>query len=196
MFYRPRLVSYRRVSLRLLLVLLFAGINLNCDRVDVPVPNSPPQIKSDTILPKDIFIILGRGSCCSGHIISVDRDGKLVYIVGRYQMSNQNGVGMRVPETEKFDVRKITADPVHPHKVVVLQRDVTDRLTKMLNEPEKLQFFDERYIKDAYNLTIYLNDELVVSGFDIDRSGFPDRLNEFIKLLFEQVKMYDLGGMA
>ncbi|MBK6590571.1 MAG: hypothetical protein IPG22_20010 [Acidobacteria bacterium] len=103
-------------------------------------------------------------------------------------MSNPNGVEMRVPESENFDVRQIAADPKYSRKTLVLDSNVTDRLAKLLKKPETLRYFDKKNVKDVYNMTIYLNNELVVSGFDIDRSGFPDDLQEFLKLLFEQVK--------
>lgn len=188
----------------ILLMLLAFGIGFGCDwlrnvktesnRIDLK--GSQPEPPSAISSGKEIFILIGRGSCCDGHIISVNSSGEVTYLVGTYHLANSSEGATKMREFEKFDLKQITVNTRYPRKNLSLPRDVIDRLAELVQQPDRLYYEDNRMINDAYHLTVYVDSQNVASGFWSPKGDFSEQLTELLNLVLNHVKLYELGGMA
>jgi hypothetical protein len=161
-----------------------------------PGPNKSSPLSASGVLPKAITIFIGRGGCCYGHIIAIDKNGNLEYFVGTYAAPtpNPSEVGAYLPET--FDQNFVEVDNKYAKKKKLIPPEVLKRLEQLIGDEEKLSFRDKSLVYDDYVYNIYLDNSGIAYGHESKIKNFPTNLQEFIKLIGSQVELYKLPGMA
>lgn len=197
-------VRYMRLKVRyILLALLVVTAVTGCNSTTSEKVNSDnqPQVNSDANqesdrLPKDINILIGRGGCCYGHIISIDRNGDLEYFVGQYNLPvDKNSISKGImPEIFNPDLVKM--DKRYSPKYRKVPLDNLRQLAQLIREEKKLHFRDETMVTDAYLYHLYINKKKVAYGYDLNLEVFPENLQKLIKLILSEIKLHELPGMA
>jgi hypothetical protein len=147
--------------------------------------------QDETKLSKEIFIIIGRGRCCSGHIISISKNGEIKYFVGTYTIPNDK---WEMPET--YNPQSITANSKYKPKNFKLSTEKIKSLEQLINNEQELRFKDEASVKDDYIYSIYLDNKKIASGYQSRTDKFPKNLKALVDLIETEVEMYELPGMA
>jgi hypothetical protein len=156
----------------------------------------PRKLNPSRTLSKDVIVFIGRGGCCYGHIISIDKGGNLQYSVGTYSIAaaNRHVVHAYLPET--FEPNRIEVDKRYAQKNKNISSDVLERLAELLRDEQKLRFRDKSLVEDAYIYNIYLDNKEIAHGYDSKIETYPTNLREFITLVIGQVELHKLPGMA
>ena len=180
----------------LILGLLFTGCaSENANAIVVKNPQTSNTILQDeTKLSKDIFILIGRGFCCNGHIISINKNGEIKYFVGTYSILPNPNENSDMPEI--YDPHLIKPDTVYKPKNLKLSSEKINRLEQLINDEQELRFKDNVEVDDDYIYSIYLDGKKVASGYQSRKDKFPKNLKALIDLIQGEVKMYELPGMA
>jgi hypothetical protein len=153
-------------------------------------------LQTPGVLSKNIVVFIGRGGCCYGHIISIDKSGNLQYSVGTYSIQASNGGDTDAYLPENFDPNRINVDEKYAQKNKKVSAEVLERLAKLIRDEEKLSFRDKSLVYDAYVNNIYLDNKGIAFGYDSNIKSFPENLRELITLVIGQVELYKLPGMA
>ncbi len=184
----------------MLTILVFAGCDSKTstqrDSGDLSSIYPSNVTKVENALPRQILLLIGRGGCCNGHIIYIGLDGTLDYSVGVYHMANPNLASARVPEIAVFDTSQITRNEHYAPKKVKLSDSALRRLSETIRKTETISFMDSRVVKDAYQFNLYIDERLVASGYRSIDQAPPEKLQELLTLIIDQVGLYDLPGMA
>ncbi|MEJ7847649.1 MAG: hypothetical protein WKF92_06140 [Pyrinomonadaceae bacterium] len=147
--------------------------------------------QNETKLPKEIFLLIGRGGCCNGHIVSISKNGEIKYFVGTYSIPNASS---DMPEI--YDSQLITQNPNYKPKYRKLSEEKIIHLKQLINDEQKLRFKDEVLVTDDFVYNIYLNNKKIASGYQSHKAKFPTNLAELIDLIRGEVELYNLPGMA
>ena len=107
--------------------------------------------QDETKLPKEIFLMIGRGGCCNGHIVSISKNGEIKYFVGSYSIPND-----RSDMPEIYDSQLIKQNPNYKPKYRKLSEEKINKLGQLINDEQKLCFKDEVLVKDDFVYNIYL----------------------------------------
>lgn len=177
----------------LILGLLFTScISKNANAIVLENPQtSKPIFQDETKLSKEIVILIGRGGCCNGHIISISKNGEIKYFVGTYSMPNDKG---EMPEI--YDLQLITPNSKYKPKNFKLSQEKIKSLEQLISNEQDLRFKDDVEVTDAYIYNIYLDNKKIASGYQLRKDKFPENLKALIDLIRGEVEMYDLPGMA
>jgi hypothetical protein len=147
--------------------------------------------QNETKLPKEIFLLIGRGGCCNGHIVSISKNGEIKYFVGAYSIPDAKS---DMPEI--YDPHLITQNPDYEPKYRKLSKEKINNLGQLINDEQKLRFKDEVSVKDDFVYNIYLDNKKIASGYESHKAEFPTNLAELIDLIRGEVELYKLPGMA
>lgn len=147
--------------------------------------------QNETKLPKEIFLLIGRGSCCNGHIISISQNGEIKYFVGTYSIPNAKS---DMPEI--YDPHLITQNSDYEPKYRKLSKEKINNLGQLINDEQKLRFKDEGSVRDDFVYSIYLDNKKIASGYQSHKSKFPTNLAALVDLIRGEVELYKLPGMA
>jgi hypothetical protein len=187
------------IKISFILLVAVAGCNIrpsmNTESQNHDSINSSQLPESD-ILSKDIVVFIGRGGCCYGHIISIDKNGNLQYSVGTYSLPASNGGEADAYLPETFDPNRIEVDKKYAQKNKKVSAEVLERLALLVRDEEKLRFQDKSLVFDAYHYNIYLDNKGIGYGYDSTITSFPANLRELITLVIGQVELHKLPGMA
>lgn len=147
-------------------------------------------------LPNQITIFIGRGVCCSGHIISVGKNGDFKYVVGEYVLpENSDGISTdSMPEV--YDPQLIKINQKYNQKNGKISEENFRQLEKLLSNTKSLEFHDKTVIKDDYLYHLYLDGKKIAYGYQVNMKSFPENLRKIIELISGDVKLYELPGMA
>lgn len=157
---------------------------------------NPSQLQTPGVLSKGIVVFIGRGGCCYGHIISIDKNGNLQYSVGTYSIPASNGGDADAHLPENFDPNRIKVDEKYAQKNKKVPAEVLERLAKLIRDEGKLSFQDKSLVYDAYVYNVYLDNKVIAFGYDSNIKNFPENLRELITLVISQIELYKLPGMA
>ena len=152
---------------------------------------SKTVFQDETKLSKDIFILIGRGGCCNGHIVSISKNGEIKYFVGTYSIANDKS---EMPEI--YDPQLITHNSKYKPKDLKLSQEKLNRLEQLISNEQGLRFKDDVSVTDDYIYNIYLDNKKIASGYESRKDKFPKNLKALIDLIREEVKIYELPGMA
>ncbi len=142
-------------------------------------------------LSKEIFIIIGRGSCCSGHIISIDRNGEIKYFVGTYPIPNDEE---NMPDN--YDYKKISPNTFYKPRNFKLSQKKIEIVNQLISNEQELTFKEDLLVTDDYIYSIYLDNKKIASGYQSRKEKFPKNLKSLIDFIHQEVEMYELPGMA
>ena len=187
------------IRISLILLVAVAGCNVpHSMKTESPNHDSlnSSQLNASGILSKDIIVFMGRGGCCYGHIISIDKKGNLQYSVGTYSISASNGDEADAYLPETFDPNRIEVDRKYVKKTKNVSAEMLERLAQLVRDEEKLSFRDKSLVDDAYVYNVYLDNKGIAYGYDSKIKTFPANLQEFITLIISQVELHKLPGMA
>jgi hypothetical protein len=145
----------------------------------------------ETELPKEIFLLIGRGGCCNGHIITISKNGEIKYFVGSYSIPSD-----RSEMPEKYDSQLITQNPNYKPKYRKLSEEKINHLVQLVKEEQMLRFKDEVWVEDDFVYTFFLDKNKVASGFESRKTEFPKNLAKVLALILGEVELYNLPGMA
>ncbi len=180
----------------LILGLLSAG----CVSEKTVLENRPPskttsldekKLTDETNLSKEIFILIGRGGCCNGHIISINKNGEIKYLVGTYSIPNDKE---EMPEI--YDSQKITPTSTYKPKDIKLSQEKIKSLEQLISNGESLHHKEDFLVMDDYEYSIYLDNKKIASGYESRKAKFPANLVALIDLILSEVESYELPGMA
>lgn len=179
--------------------LLFTGcVSNNANAIVFENPQNSKTVSPDekklpgeTKLSKEIFIIIGRGGCCNGHIVSIDKNGEVKYLVGTYSIPNNES---EMPET--YDSSLITPNSVYKPKNLKLSQEKINSLEQLISNEQDVRFKENILVSDDYMYSIYLDNEKIASGYKSRKDKFPRNLQALIDLIEEEVELYKLPGMA
>jgi hypothetical protein len=185
-------------GLSILLVLVILGGACTTSPSTEAVSNNQPFVKSysspkQNELPKEIFILIGRGNCCSGHAISISKDGEVDYSIAEYSSLESDKSGS-TPET--YDPNSIKMNERYSKKRTRLSPDTLKKLSELIGNEEKLHFYDEMGVTDTYLYNIYLDKKKIAHGYEPNIKRFPEELQAMISLILNEVELYKLPGMA
>jgi hypothetical protein len=187
------------IKISLILLVAVAGCNIppsmNTESQNQDSINSS-QLDASGILSKDIIVFIGRGGCCYGHIISINKNGNLQYSVGTYSIPASNGGEADAYLPETFDPNRIEVDKKYAQKNKKVPTEVLERLEQLIREDEKLGYRDKSLVFDAYHYNIYLDNKGIGYGYGSKIKSFPANLRELITLVVGQVELHKLPGMA
>lgn len=147
--------------------------------------------QNETILPKEIFLLIGRGGCCNGHIVTISKNGEIKYFVGSYSIPNDRS---DMPET--YDSQLIKQNPNYKPKYQKLSEEKINKLGQLINDEQKLRFKDKVSVKDDFVYNIYLDNKKIASGYESRKVEFPTNLAALIDLIRGEIELYKLPGMA
>ena len=147
--------------------------------------------QDETKLPKEIFLMIGRGGCCNGHIVSISKNGEIKYFVGSYSIPND-----RSDMPEIYDSQLIKQNPNYKPKYRKLSEEKINQLGQLINDEQKLRFKDEVPVKDDFVYSIYLDNKKIASGYESHKAEFPTNLAALLDLIRREVELYELPGMA
>jgi hypothetical protein len=148
--------------------------------------------QDETKLSKEIFILIGRGYCCSGHIISINKNGEIKYLVGTYPLANDKLEEM--PET--YNSQLITPQSKYKPKNFKLSPEKIKSLEQLINNEQEIRFNEDVKVTDDYIYNIYLDNKKIASGYQSRTDKFPKNLKALVDLIETEVEMYELPGMA
>ena len=177
----------------LVLGLLFTGCvskNANAIVLENPQTNKP-IFQDEAKLSKEIFILIGRGGCCHGHIISISKNGEIKYFVGTYSIPDDKS---EMPEI--YDPQLITPNSKYEPKNFKFSQEKIKSLEQLISDEQDLRFKDDVEVTDAYIYNIYLDNKKIASGYQSRKDKFPKNLRALIDLIRGEVAMYELPGMA
>lgn len=146
---------------------------------------------SETKLPKDIFLLIGRGGCCNGHIITISKNGEIKYFVGSYSVTNDSS---DMPEI--YDSQLIKQNLNYKPKYRKLSEEKINQIGQLINDEQKLRFKDEVLVKDDFVYNIFLDNKKIASGYESRKAEFPANLIALVDLICSEVELYELPGMA
>lgn len=149
------------------------------------------KLSDKTKLSKEIFILIGRGGCCTGHMISINKNGEIKYYVGAYSLPSDK---WEMPEI--YDSQKITPISTYKPKDLKLSQEKIKSLEQLISGEENLHFKEDIIVTDDYLYSIYLDSEKIASGYESRKDKFPKNLKALIDLIHEEVELYELPGMA
>lgn len=187
-------------TLTISLILLFAmascnvALSSNSKSAGLTSNNSDKLPEAD-ILSKELVVFIGRGGCCYGHIISIDRGGDLKYSVGTYSRPVSDSRSSQfLPEA--FDVNLIEIDKKYEEKFQRVSVESLRELERLVRGVESLRFRDQSLAVDDYLYHVFLDKQRVAYGYSSNRRSFPANLQRFIDLVTSQIKLHELPGMA
>lgn len=146
--------------------------------------------QNETKLPKEIFLLIGRGGCCNGHIVSISKNGEIKYFVGNYSIPDDKS---DMPEI--YDPQLIKQNPDYEPKYRKLSKEKINQLRQLINDEQKLRFKDEVSVKDDFVYNLYLDNKKIASGYKSRKTEFPKNLAELIDLIPKEVELYKLPDM-
>jgi hypothetical protein len=148
------------------------------------------------LLPKDIIVFIGRGGCCYGHLIAIDRKGNLEYSVGTYHRSELNK--SKSPEVlpEAFDMHSIEVDKRYAQEHQELPVEKIKEIALLMRDDEQLHFQDKELVDDDYLYQIFFDNKRIAYGYNSNLNDFPIKLRELINLVVNQTELHKLPGMA
>ncbi|MBK9163454.1 MAG: hypothetical protein IPM21_05975 [Acidobacteria bacterium] len=149
------------------------------------------KLADETKLSKEIFILIGRGGCCTGHMISINKNGEVKYFVGTYSIPNDK---WEMPEI--YDSQKVTLISTYKPKDLELSQEKIKRLEELISIEENLHFKEDILVSDDYLYSLYLENKETASGYQSRKDKFPRNLKALIDLIQEEVELYELPGMA
>lgn len=147
--------------------------------------------QDETKLQKEIFLMIGRGGCCNGHIVSISKNGEIKYFVGSYSIPND-----REDMPEIYDSQLIKQNPKYKPKYRKLSEEKINQLRQLVNDEQKLRFKDEVSVEDDFVYNIYLDNKKIASGYESRKAEFPTNLAALLDLIRGDVELYKLPGMA
>ena len=153
--------------------------------------NSKTISQNEMKLPKEIFLLIGRGGCCNGHIVTISKNGEIKYFVGSYSIPND-----RSDMPEIYDSQLIKQNQNYKPKYRKLSEEKINNLGQLINDEQKLRFKDEVLVKDDFVYNIYLNNKKIASGYESRKAEFPANLAALVDLICSEVELYELPGMA
>jgi hypothetical protein len=149
------------------------------------------KLSDETKLSKEIFVMIGRGGCCNGHIISINRDGKIRYLVGSYSIPSEK---WEMPEI--YDSQRIKPLSTYKPKDLNLSKEKIKRLEQLIGNEEKLRFKEDVIVTDDYLYSIYLDNKKIAFGYESRMKEFPANLAALVDFIRSEVELYELPGMA
>ncbi|CAN5782925.1 hypothetical protein BH24ACI3_BH24ACI3_12080 [soil metagenome] len=149
------------------------------------------KLSYGTKLSKEIFILIGRGGCCTGHMISINRNGEIKYLVGTYSIPNDE---WEMPEL--YDSKKISPISTYEPKDLKLSQEIIKRLERLISKEENLHFKEDALVTDDYLYSLYLDNKKIASGYQTRKDKFSKNLKALIDLIHSEVELYELPGMA
>lgn len=135
--------------------------------------------------------MIGRAGCCSGHIVSINKDGEIKYFVGTYSIPNKEE---EMPDI--YDPQQITPNSKYKPKNFKLSQERIKSLEQLIGNEQELRFEEDILVTDDYIYSIYLNNKKIASGYQSRKDNFPKNLRALIDLIRGEVEMYELPGMA
>ena len=117
--------------------------------------------KNETKLPKEIFLLIGRGGCCNGHIISISKNGEIKYFVGSYSIPND-----RSDMPDVYDSQLIKQNLKYKPRYLKLSDEKIKLLRQLINDEQKLRFKDGVRVKDDFVYNIYLENQKIAFGYE------------------------------
>ncbi len=189
------------LTIRISLILLIAVAGCNIEpAMKSNFPNTesinPRQLPVSDKLSKDIVVFIGRGGCCYGHVIWINREGNLNYWVGTYHLSDtmtgkSSGVLPEILELNSIDV-----DQKYKKKQQVISIEKMKELLPLVESEERLRFEDKGLVFDDYVYQVYFDNKRIAYGYSSHLDRFPLELRELIKLVVGLVELHKLPGMA
>lgn len=171
--------------------MLFVG----CDAVNTirnqNEPTSQTISQDETNLPKEIFLLIGRGSCCNGHMVTVTKEGDIKYFVGSYRIPNDSS---EMPET--YDSQLVKQDPKYEPKYQKISQEKIKLLRQLIDDEQELRFNDKVEVDDDFVYTFFLDNKKIAFGYESRKTEFPKNLAEVLALILAEVELYKLPGMA
>ena len=123
-------------------------------------------------------IVFSPDGCCDGHIVTIDRDGSLTYLVADYRLPDNDGyTNTAIPTTFHRDLIVDADSNVKMHKR--LGPKVMSRIRSLAESEVRTSFNDKNIIDGAWTVAIYLNGKLEVSGYE-GFSEFPKNARSLI----------------
>jgi len=184
--------------IKISVILLFAvgGCNISPSmNKDSQNSKSINAMEASIALPKNIWLFIGRGSCCYGHIISIDEKGNLKYSVGKYSIPD-SGNGSEVYLPEVFEPSRITIDRKYGEINQQVSAEVLRKLDGLMGDEEKLSFRDNSLVYDSYIYNVYFNRKAIGHGYESKMEALPTNLRELIRIVTSEVTLHKLPGMA
>jgi hypothetical protein len=160
------------------------------------IGNQNPQtsetiFQNETKLPKEIFLLIGRGGCCNGHMVSISKNGEIKYFVGSYTIPNDSS---DMPET--YDSQLIKQNPKYKPKYQKLSQEKINLLGQLIDDEQKLSFNDKVEVDDDFVYNFFLDNKKIASGYESRKAEFPTNLAALIDLIRGEIELYKLPGMA
>lgn len=175
----------------LILGLVFAGCSAMSTISNQNELTSKTISRDATKLPKEIFLLIGRGGCCNGHMISISKNGEIKYFVGTYPIPNDSS---DMPET--YDSQLIKQNPKYRPKYLILSEEKLIHLEQLIIDEQKLRFNDKVEVDDDFVYTIFLDNRKIATGYESRIAEFPANLAALVDLIRGEVELYELPGMA
>lgn len=187
----------KKVVILFVFGLLFSSCEGQSNELSKTVKRESKKLQSGSHtlakLPKEIFIVIGRGGSNYGHIISINKNGYIQYGVGSYFMKTDESGDM----SETFNSVLIKYDEKYSKKQKQLSAENITKLAELISDEEKLQRFDDMgTVSDDYEYRVYLDKKNVAFGYEIYMSGFPKNLRSLIDLILDEIEIHELPGMA
>lgn len=187
------------IKISLILLVAVAGCNtppsMNTSSQNHDSINSS-HLNASVILSRDIIVFIGRGGCCYGHIISIDRKGNLKYSVGTYHLSEAKNSESSEYLPETLDLNSIEVDKKYSQKYQEVSVEKIKELARLMQSEEELRFQDKGLVYDDYLYQIYFDNKRIAYGYSVHLKSFPIELQELITLVVGQVELHKLPGMA
>ena len=159
-------------------------------------PVKVSDVEEPKTLPKNLVVFVARGGCCYGHIISIDKDGNLKYLVGTYSKLQSSDSASAEYLLEIFDPNQIEVDKKYVQKYQKISGEKLKQLARLVRNEEELSFRDNAVVDDAYLYNIYLDQKRIAYGYDSHMRSFPESLRKLVTLVESEVEMHKLLGMA
>ena len=190
-------------TLPIRIALVFLLTLLGCDvKSSMRVGSTNDDSLRSTPLPEggtlsqDLVVFIGRGGCCYGHIISIDRSGRLRYLVGTYHRSESGSDESSEILPEIFDSKAIEMDTKYAERNRTVSVEKLKELERLLRDGDQIGFQDNTLVEDDYLYQVYFDRKRIAYGYGSHLKSFPLGLQELITILNDQVELHKLPGMA
>ncbi|MBK9163215.1 MAG: hypothetical protein IPM21_04775 [Acidobacteria bacterium] len=152
--------------------------------------------KEQQILPKEMVIFIGRGGCCYGHFISIDKAGDLQYSVAAYTLTTFDETHSENHQPKTFDPALISVDKKYAPQSRKIPADKVERLARLIQDEKTIYLNDTSVSDDDFIYYIYLDKSRIALGYESHLKSFPENLQELISLIIGEVELHELPGMA
>ncbi|MEO6587869.1 MAG: hypothetical protein ABIP06_00960 [Pyrinomonadaceae bacterium] len=184
-------------------ILIFFSFIAGCNNQNSKDDYSKNQISNNSVsnpesekLPSQINLFIGRGGCCYGHIISINKNGDIDYVVGNYILNDNNDGSSKDSIPELYNPESIKIDKKYSRKNGKLSSENLKLLAQLLSDTKKIEFRDETLVMDDYLYQLYLDNKKIAYGYKSNLKNFPGKLQEIIKIIESEIKLNELPGMA